>query len=280
MITAAALLALVLFITLLATGRGWNNVLSPTRNDLVFAGRNQAYGAYRMRREHHGVMVIAFFASLGLVSAGLALPELLSSATMPPPATQQTIVEVDLKNVFVPKTQPKTAAATTTPERRNRNDMTVPIAVDTASKAPVDTTSRTVDPGPIGPIGPVDTLAGKGPGSGGGGTPPGPDDLPPVDVMPEYPGGQRALERDLQRFVHYPELPMIRGEQGRVLVGFIVAEDGSMIDIKVVRSVSPELDAEAVRAVRKLKKWIPGKFRGKDVKVRYALPINFKLAKQ
>ena len=98
--------------------------------------------------------------------------------------------------------------------------------------------------------------------------------------MPEYPGGQKALERDLQRLVHYPEIEVEAGREGRVLVGFVVTEDGTMADIVVARSVSPRLDAEAVRVVRNLKKWKPGKFKGRDVKVRYSLPIVFKLATQ
>lgn len=280
MIIAAALLALVLFVTLLASGRGWSDVLSPTRNELVFAGRNQAYGAYRMRREHHSVMIVAFFTSLGLVSAGLALPKLLSRTVEARTAPPVDVVDVDLTKIFID--QPAKKVQNTSPARRNPNDMIAPIAVDTTEKAPVDTTTRAVDPGPTGPIGTgTDTLAGKGPDTGGGGsTGSGIVEGWQADVSPDYPGGLKALYAELDRTIRYPEIDIDRGKQGRVTVGFVVAEDGSMIDIVILQGVSPTIDAEALRAVRKLKKWKPGKFKGQDVKVRFTLPINFKLSRE
>ncbi|MEO8591212.1 MAG: TonB family protein [Flavobacteriales bacterium] len=277
MITIALLLALVLFTALLASGNSWSNVLSSTRNDLVFADRNRAYGAYAMRREHHLVMLAAFLASLGIVGAGLALPSLLSPAVkhapLPRPNDEERVFStiIDL---------PNEVETTPSAPKRNPNEMTTPIAVDTTLKTPIDTTSHVADPGPKGPIGPEGPKGPVGPPADSTGTPPGPPPTPwVVDVLPEYPGGQKALERDLQRIVHYPEIGLTAGEEGRVLVGFVVTEDGSMTDIVIARSVSPSLDAEALRAVGKLKKWKPGKFKGKDVKTRYSLPIVFKLAK-
>lgn len=97
-----------------------------------------------------------------------------------------------------------------------------------------------------------------------------------VDQMPEYAGGPIALREFLATNVKYPEKAAKKGIQGKVYVNFIVEVDGSVVKTKVVRSVDPELDAEAIRVV-KLTKWSPGKQNGKAVRVSYTVPINFAL---
>lgn len=281
MITAALVLALVLFIGILASGNSWSNVLSTTRNDLVFAQRNRAYGAYAMRREHHGVMLIAFFASLGLVSAGLVLPELLATSAPQTLIAPPVGVDVELEKFQLRQHVKVEKTTTTTTKRKNPDDMIVPIAVDSTVHTPIDTTSNPVDLGPKAPLGPEGP---KGPGPGDTGAA-GPDpntilDGWAADVAPEYPGGLTALYDDLQDMVRYPDIDLDAGRQGRVTVGFVVAQDGAITEVAVMKGVSPTLDAEAVRVVRKLKKWKPGQFKGRDVNVRFSLPIVFKLAKQ
>ncbi len=98
-----------------------------------------------------------------------------------------------------------------------------------------------------------------------------------VEQMPEYPGGIPALIQFLQENLQYPELAMASRIEGRVLVAFIVEKDGSISDIHTVRSVDPSLDKEAIRVVSIMPKWAPGYMNGKPVRVRFTLPINFKL---
>lgn len=98
-----------------------------------------------------------------------------------------------------------------------------------------------------------------------------------VEQMPDFPGGQAALQKYLKKHVVYPESAKKKGVQGRVLVQFVVGKDGSICDTKVVRSVEPVLDREAVRVINNMPKWKPGRQKGKPVRVRYTVPVNFKL---
>ena len=99
-----------------------------------------------------------------------------------------------------------------------------------------------------------------------------------VESMPEFPGGQQALFKYLSDNVKYPVIAQENGIQGRVICQFVVNKDGSIVDVEVVRSGGdPSLDKEAVRVIKSMPKWKPGKQRGKAVRVKYTVPVNFKL---
>lgn len=98
-----------------------------------------------------------------------------------------------------------------------------------------------------------------------------------VEVMPQFPGGQIAMLQYLMKNIKYPEQAVKEGFQGRVTVRFIVEKDGSISDVKPVLSVHPLLNKEAVRVVKSMPKWTPGKQNGKPVRVRFNLPVMFKL---
>ena len=98
-----------------------------------------------------------------------------------------------------------------------------------------------------------------------------------VEEMPEFPGGMQALIDFLKANVQYPEAAKQAGASGRVTTSFIVGEDGVCRDFKVLRGVSPELDAEALRVLGLMPKWSPGKQDGKPVPVRYTVPVTFNL---
>ena len=98
-----------------------------------------------------------------------------------------------------------------------------------------------------------------------------------VEVMPQFPGGQIAMLQYLMKNIKYPEQAVKEGIQGRVTVRFIVEKDGSISDVKPVLSVHPLLNKEAVRVVESMPKWTPGKQNGKPVRVRFNVPVMFKL---
>lgn len=100
-----------------------------------------------------------------------------------------------------------------------------------------------------------------------------------VEEMPDFPGGMKECMKFLARNMKYPLAAQQAKIEGRVVVQFVVDRDGSVNDIKVVRSISPELDAEAVRVIGLMPKWNPGKQRGKAVAVKYTMPIQFHLDK-
>ena len=98
-----------------------------------------------------------------------------------------------------------------------------------------------------------------------------------VDEMPVYPGGEEALRKDLVAAVKYPEEAKKSGIQGKVFVSFVIDEAGKVTDVTLAKGVDPSLDKEALRVVKGLKDWTPGKEKGKKVKVAYTLPIQFAL---
>ena len=98
-----------------------------------------------------------------------------------------------------------------------------------------------------------------------------------VDEMPSFPGGLNGLMTFLSQNMVYPVTAQENGVQGRVTVSFVVETDGSITDVKVARSVDPFLDREAMRIVKAMPKWTPGKKDGKPVRVKYTVPVVFRL---
>lgn len=98
-----------------------------------------------------------------------------------------------------------------------------------------------------------------------------------AEQMPEYPGGMKELFKFLQDNVKYPESAMKKNVQGRVIVQFVVEKDGTPTEFNVVRSVDPDLDAEALRVMKAMSKWKPGMQKGEPVRVKYTVPVSFQL---
>ena len=98
-----------------------------------------------------------------------------------------------------------------------------------------------------------------------------------VEEMPSFPGGSAALMSYLSSNTKYPVVAQENGVQGRVIVSFVVERDGSISDVKVARSVDPSLDREAQRVVKSMPKWKPGKQNGSAVRVKYTVPVVFRL---
>jgi protein TonB len=109
------------------------------------------------------------------------------------------------------------------------------------------------------------------------------DSIPPEEIyvtaeqMPQFPGGEQAMRSYLREKLHYPIIAREDGIEGKVCCAFIVEKDGVISNIEVIRSVDPALDKEAVRVIRRMPRWIPGREGGKPVRIKYTLPIRFKL---
>lgn len=98
-----------------------------------------------------------------------------------------------------------------------------------------------------------------------------------VAEMPEFPNGDKALMTYLSKNIDYPANAQEKGIQGRVIIEFVINKDGSITEAKVVRSVDPELDKEALRVINKMPKWKPGKHEGVPVRVKYTIPVSYRL---
>ncbi len=101
-----------------------------------------------------------------------------------------------------------------------------------------------------------------------------------VEQMPEFPGGQSALMKYLSNNIRYPQMALANDIQGRVVVKFVVEKDGSVSGVTVVRGVDKDLDKEAVRVVKSMPKWQPGKNNGQAVRCWFNLPVTFKIQQQ
>ena len=98
-----------------------------------------------------------------------------------------------------------------------------------------------------------------------------------VEQMPSFPGGDAELMKFLHDHIKYPVVAEENGIQGRVIAQFVVERDGSISDVKVIKSVDPSLDKEAVRVLKSMPKWIPGKQNGSAVRVKYTVPVTTRL---
>ena len=98
-----------------------------------------------------------------------------------------------------------------------------------------------------------------------------------VEEMPSFPGGEAKLMEYVAKNIKYPQIARETGIQGRVFVGFVVEPDGSVSNVKVLRGIGGGCDEEAMRVIKSLPKWKPGKQRGKAVRVSYQIPVFFKL---
>jgi len=98
-----------------------------------------------------------------------------------------------------------------------------------------------------------------------------------VEQMPQYPGGEAEMRAFIQKNLHYPTVAMENGIQGRVFVRFVISKTGEVSEIEIIRSLDPSCDKEAIRVVKLMPKWIPGKQNGNAVSVIYTMPVVFKI---
>jgi protein TonB len=98
-----------------------------------------------------------------------------------------------------------------------------------------------------------------------------------VEIMPQFPGGNDKIPAYLAQNINYPVIALENGIYGRVVCAFVVNQDGSIVDVEIVRSADPSLDREALRVISAMPKWKPGNQGGKDVRVKFNVPVTFRL---
>lgn len=257
----------------------WMNVLQGTRNELVFATRNKAYGAFELRKDYSRRLGFAMVGAVAFFVVAVGTPWAISKMGPAEAAPEKVkIVEVNLDNFTEdkPEEPPPPPEVISPPQPQIE---TVQFVAVEASDEPVEappptqedlsetTASTTTQEGekidaPPPPPPPVEEVT---------------YDLAAVQEQPDFPGGMGKMYEYLQKNTKYPDMEFDAGIQGKVFVEFVVDKDGSVEDVKVRRGVSPGLDKEAVRAVKSMPKWSPGKMNGKAVKCRFTIPVDFKL---
>ena len=275
------------------------DLYDPKWVDLVFAGKNQGYGAYKLRKGTSGrnikALVILIIAA-ALVGGFLAWKvieqknaeqqqaymEAMQLAQLQQQAKKQEKKQEQVKPKVEPKKEIPVARETQkfvapvikkdelvkeTNQMKQMDQLDAKIAVGTEThEGAKDRTIEAVR----------NDIAVATP-------PPAPKEevtqkvFDVVEVMPSFPGGQGALIQYLNSHVKYPVVAQENGIQGRVTISFVVERDGSITDVKVARSVDPSLDKEAARVVSSMPRWTPGKQNGSAVRVKFNVPVVFKL---
>jgi len=270
------------------------DLVSNEWTDLVFEGRNQAYGAYKLRkgttkRNLWSIIIVALAAVLLYI--GLTLQKMVqanrdveNTQAVELSALEQKKKEAKVEKKEQIKVEPekvvekvKSSVKFTAPVIKKDNEVKEEdeIKLEEVEKSDKAVGAFTVEGN--------DEVGGevlKAKEEIATPEPPKQEDNKVFDVveqMPSFPGGSGALMQWLGSNMKYPVIAAENGVQGRVVVRFVVERDGSVTDVKVVRSVDPSLDKEAIRVVKAMPKWIPGKQNGSAVRVNYTLPVTFKL---
>ncbi|RZJ70950.1 energy transducer TonB [Flavobacterium sp.] len=260
--------------------------------DLVFEGKNKAYGAYQLRLENRKTTLLALLYGLlfvgGIGGGGFFLSSFGSHPSpvdLPPkmPDDVITIYDATIKPPILKPIEPiesKPATATDKPEPDWRNDPTVAPPTDTNTN-PDDDTKPSAPSQPEGNNSGTGTDTGNSGGStdgNDGGTSTvdeGPALISTLDKRPEFPGGIEELYKKVAREFEKPE--MYESVSIRIIVSFVVEKDGSMTDIKVLNKPGQTLEREAIRVMKTFKKkWEPGIKNGKAVRTLFTLPIVIK----
>lgn len=272
------------------------DLISNEWTDLVFEGRNQAYGAYKLRKGTAKRNVWA------LIIVGLAAALLYLGLQLQKMAEANKKVEntqaVELAKLNTEKKEAKVEKKEIIKQEPEKVVEQVKSSVKfTAPVIKKDSEVNEEDEIKLDEVQKSDKAVGaftvEGNDEVGGAVLKAKEDIaapePPkhvveetkifivVEQMPMYPGGDGALMGYLRDNIHYPTVAAENGVQGRVVVGFVVERDGSITDVKILRGVDPSLDREAMRVVKNMPKWTPGKQNGSAVRVKYQVPVSFRL---
>ena len=255
---------------------------------LIFEGKNQAYGAYKMRANSTKRHNLAMLAVLVIALIGFTIPTLVKLATpkqkevMTEVTTLSKLAEPEIKQEEMKRVEP---VAPPPPALKSSIKFTAPVIKkdeevheDNEIKSQEELTSTKVA---------ISIADVKGNDEANGKdiadlkqvvTQAEPEKVfDMVEQMPTFPGGQQELMSYLGKNIKYPTIAQENGTQGRVIIQFVVERDGSITDVRVARGVDPYLDKEAVRVVKSMPKWIPGKQNGKAVRVKFTVPVMFRL---
>ena len=269
--------------------------------DIVFEGKNKDFGAYKLReaspaRHTKAILSVLIAVAIILVLLILSLTGVFAKAEDDEVAitTEQEVVTYDVpdeeieeeEEIFIPQEEPEEIIA---PEEvANSQQVTELLIVDDDK---IDESKQVKDTEKVleneAAIGSVDVTEGVNDLNKTIITeqvieePKVVDEQPMsiamVEQKPEFPGGEAAMYKWLSDNIVYPSAASEEGVQGRVVVEFVVDRDGSITNVKVVRQRHPALDKEALRVIKAMPKWIPGRNNGQPVKVTYTLPVTFKL---
>lgn len=266
------------------------DLTSPEWCELIFQDKNKEYGVYKMRSEspkrHNLAMIIVVI----LAVVGFSIPKLIEFAT---PEKKEVMTEVtvlskldeaEVKDDEIKKLEP---VAPPPPALKSSIKFTAPVIKkdeevrdedEIKSQEEITNTKVAIS---IADVKGNDELNGKDIADLKEVITQAPveEEKPYVAVeqMPQFPGGDAELLSFISKNLHYPTIAQENGIQGKVYIRFVVSATGAVKDVQVLKSLDPYCDKEAIRVIKALPNWIPGKQNGKNVPVYYTVPITFKL---
>ncbi|MDJ1500546.1 energy transducer TonB [Xanthocytophaga agilis] len=267
------------------------NTIALSLNDIIFENRNKSYGAYQLRSIYERYLQRATF--LGVVAFSIVLAILwnmfkqvpedsttsetkdgqielkrIEDIILPPPPVvpppvvqqQQQVQTIDFREMQVVQEEEATPSAEIT---RNEDIKDIEISNETKD-GPPPTEDLMVDPNTS-----TNSIV--------GGLVDNPENIifTAVEQMPEFPGGREEMNRFLSKNLRFPASAQQKGVSGVVYISFVVSNTGAVSDIKVLKGIDEACDKEAVRVVEKMPNWKPGRQNGRNVTVRYSLPLRF-----
>ena len=253
-------------------------IKAPAFDDIVFENRNKEYGAYSLRKKYNRNVVIALIIGILILGTAVIAPYLNAKAAENKAKKAERQVEIKMENLDRPAEQvaPPPPPPPPPPDAVQQARYVPPVVVDSvkpeevsqlmsADQAQVEVQNAEV-------VEEVAVVAEE--------VKENVDDAEPfvvVEEMPMFPGGDAAIQKYIGDNVVYPEVAKENNIQGRVIVKFCVTSKGGVDKVEILKSVDPELDKEAIRVVKTLPAFKPGKQGGKPVPVWYMVPINFTL---
>ena len=270
--------------------RTWQQVTSSVRNNVVFEKRNRQYGAFVIRRDYDqtlSIIMASLFLFIGCMSFGYSF---INKPKKPVEFKKPIMQDVTTLITFEPKKDPLVKSPAPAKENAavKTEQFIEPKVEDKKIADPIvnpqeilqnTTVTQTTSTGTGSDSFSNGTGSGGGNtgGSGNDATDKGPELFP--DVEAEFPGGYPAMMKFIQANFIYPQSGIEFGAQGKCYLRFVIDKDGSIHSVKVLRGIlgCPDCDKEAVRVLKSMPYWQPGKIKGKEVSTFFDLPINFTL---
>lgn len=260
--------------------KSWNNVTLDERNDLVFEGRNQAYGAFELRRNYNKRVTYIIG---GVILFSVALMGLKKFMDRPKDEVVEETMKVEQIDLTPPppvEEQPPPPPPPPPPPMVEMVKFTPPVIKDDAVEEEPQKLQEEVKETQVGVkdqegeqiIAPPST-------DNGPGEPAAPEIFTIVEENAEFPGGFAAMMKYIQQNVQYPAMAREAGISGKCFLKFVVNENGDISNVEVLKGVPgcPDCDKEAIRVVKSMPKWKPAKMTGRSVKCYFNLPFSFKI---
>lgn len=263
----------------------WYNVVSDIRNDIVFQNRNKLYGAYQLRKEYNKTLSAIVLSMIGAAFLAFGIKYFIDNykpAEEELANTKIDITQIDLTPPQLDKNEPPPPPPPPPPPVMETIKFVPPVIKEDANEEEPPPPQEKVSETNVG----TQTQEGSGDEniqvpeeSTGTGVieEKAPEVFTVVQEMPEFPGGIAEMMKFIQKNIVYPPSAREAGISGKCFLRFVVNEDGKISNVEILKGVPgcPECDKEAIRVVKSMPSWKPGKQNGKEVKVYFQLPINF-----